>query len=673
MSAVAFLAVLCVLSTAHAQSGEWTRTAIANLTTGAYVESSARTLWGVWDQRRWAWTSLTFTTGHERPEGSTIDYRALVHVQRNPRVEGWEYIKLQSLNETDAGFTMGYAEGYITFVDMWNIWLVQVSETQAAMETSAEATDFISQHINSSLMHPTTTPFGKQLRQQMRQIQGLTAGWQARYADPASRMIGMHRLDLRSVYLISYMDELSNINTKFAGTMKSEAAKTFTTRSEVRNREHCSAMMKLTDEDFFFAHDTWSHFNTMLRQYKTYEWLGQRVVMSSYAGSISSIDDFYMTSRDLAVTETTNGIMNVSRFQFTLPQNVSEFNRVMIANYLATTPREWFELFATENSGTYNNQYMVADMAAIREAIADARGRAVPPMLPLGSFFVGEQIPGIVVFHDQTAYVNDNRYWPSFNVPFYPEIYELSGFGPYNTPAYWGQFNHATYARGPIMAKLHKAVTNLTTMYYAMRYNAWQEDHDSTIPWCKAAWTNGTVDCGAKTQAASLALAARYDLDPLGVPIPPGAPANDSLAMRVSRFPFGAIDTKLTSATMMAARGFSAVAINGPTAVQNPPFDRAAYYRTNPTAQTYKWNGIPNLFAYRPVLFSSEPLPTMAPTSPTPSPVDGGGDNEDDKKRDIAIGVGVAAGVCVLGVAGVLFWRHRSGGSGSYDEGRALV
>ena len=46
---------------------------------------------------------------------------------------------------------------------------------------------------------------------------------------------------------------------------------------------------------------------------------------------------------------------------------------------------------------------------------------------PANTLWVLEQIPGHVVAADQTSVLNSQGYWPSYNIPFYPEIYNLSG------------------------------------------------------------------------------------------------------------------------------------------------------------------------------------------------------------------------------------------------------
>ena len=67
-------------------------------------------------------------------------------------------------------------------------------------------------------------------------------------------------------------------------------------------------------------------------------------------------------------------------------------------------------------AGTYNNQYMIIDFKLFKTG----------EQLPYGLLYVIEQIPGLVVYGDQTETLK-RGYWPSYNVAFYPEIYEKSG------------------------------------------------------------------------------------------------------------------------------------------------------------------------------------------------------------------------------------------------------
>ena len=80
----------------------------------------------------------------------------------------------------------------------------------------------------------------------------------------------------------------------------------------------CSAMVKVTPEldDIFFTHSTWTSYYRMNRIYKHY-YIGLRDIkpatyhwsMSSFPGTMSSIDDYYMMDSGLASMEVTFHIL----------------------------------------------------------------------------------------------------------------------------------------------------------------------------------------------------------------------------------------------------------------------------------------------------------------------------------------------------------------------------
>ena len=165
--------------------------------------------------------------------------------------------------------------------------------------------------------------------------------------------------------------------------------------------------------------------------------------MSSYVGTIFSLDDFVTLSSGLVTTETTLFIYDSSLFEASQPLGqVFEPARVMAANRLARDGKEWTKMASRFNSGTYNNQWMVVDLSKV------SRGR-----LDNGALWVMEQLPGrqtkiftetftpkiilkCVAFQirytrtwaeDQTSVLRHSGYWASYNRAFYPEVFEQSG------------------------------------------------------------------------------------------------------------------------------------------------------------------------------------------------------------------------------------------------------
>lgn len=71
-----------------------------------------------------------------------------------------------------------------------------------------------------------------------------------------------------------------------------------------------------------------------------------------------SIDDFYVTSANLATIETTIGNANAELWKYVTPQLNSYWVRIQVANRLASNGVEWAKWFSQFNSGTYE-KYLI--------------------------------------------------------------------------------------------------------------------------------------------------------------------------------------------------------------------------------------------------------------------------------------------------------------------------
>ena len=139
---------------------------------------------------------------------------------------------------------------------------------------------------------------------------------------------------------------------------------------------------------------------------------------SSYPGMLSSLDDFYMMDNGLFMTQTTNSILNATLWEDVEVKALLAWQRVRLANFLSTTGPEWYQYFGEHNSGTYANQYMIVN-TNLFEA-----GQALQSDL----LYIIEQNPGLVVGGEATQELA-RGYFPSYNVPYFEEIYVQSGYG----------------------------------------------------------------------------------------------------------------------------------------------------------------------------------------------------------------------------------------------------
>lgn len=79
---------------------------------------------------------------------------------------------------------------------------------------------------------------------------------------------------------------------------------------------------------------------------------GGEISLSSYPGTLLSVDDFYLTKSDLAIIETTIGNSNPDLWKYVTPETNLYWIRNLVANRLAFTGVDWAKLFTLHNSGT---------------------------------------------------------------------------------------------------------------------------------------------------------------------------------------------------------------------------------------------------------------------------------------------------------------------------------
>jgi hypothetical protein len=300
----------------------------------------------------------------------------------------------------------------------------------------------------------------------------------------------------------------------------------------VRNT-HCSALIKITGDlsDLFAGHTSWFWYSSMLRIAKTYVLAlnnpmtaAKAVTFSSYPGFLESLDDFYITDQELVVIETSNGVFNDSLYALVRghPNVLLSWQRTLLANRVASTGPEWAQAYSLHNSGTYNNQWLVLD-----------NKKFVPRQpLPHGLLIILEQIPGYIEWSDQTRTL-ERGYWPSYNVPFFEKIYNMSGYleQEKNQPI---MLSYQTCCRANIYRRDQGTVDSLDTFKHILRYNDWQHD-----PYSEG--------------HAGYSISSRFDLE------------------KTNPAASGGIDTKVTSHQLIKQMVFEA--INGPTYQQQPVFE----------------------------------------------------------------------------------------------------
>ncbi|VDM27392.1 unnamed protein product [Toxocara canis] len=267
------------------------------------------------------------------------------------------------------------------------------------------------------------------------------------------------------------------------------------------NHEKCSGLVKVAPDnaDLFISQVTMSGYENMMRVLKLYKFgfdkkivPGHTTTFSSYPAMLYSSDDFALMSSGLAVVETTYSIFNMPLFEYIRPVGqIPSWLRVKVANELASTAREWCEIFERYNSGTYNNQWVILDYKRFTPS------KGLPPNELL---FVLEQVPGTVVYRDLTWYLRKHTYFPSYNVPYFKNITTLSGYDKYaEKMGDWFRWDAAPRAR--IFERDHSKVVDIDSLTKLMRYNDYKHDEFSRC------------NC-TPPYSAEAAISARGDLNP---------------------------------------------------------------------------------------------------------------------------------------------------------------
>jgi len=405
--------------------------------------------------------------------GDKVDV-AFKYVNTTMPTEGWNYLTAAVSSDSTAddrkiSAALGWGEGYVTAPMIYDAWRNTMSGycTWQGEEYCDRLRQYIS--INGVWMMEMiekrpNCPIWHQIELLLLQQEGLIAGYGASDQPPipAEELLWMN--------MAGDLEDLSQA-LKFQNGMEMPLP------PQLRGNGHCSALIKLTpgNTDIFTSHVTWNSLQAMLRLQKRYitafthdgaPIAGNEQTFSSYPAAITSLDDFYTVGSGLVTMETTIGNGNPDRWEYVQPEGqVLEYIRVAVANRLATNGKEWTEIFSKFNSGTYNNQWMIVDY------------NKFTPLQPVApdTLWVAEQLPGLIVSKDMSQHLQSTSYWPSYNIPAFPEVFNASG-QPAFVDEYGDWFSYDESPRALIFARDHGSVTDLGSMIKLMRYNNYEED-----------------------------------------------------------------------------------------------------------------------------------------------------------------------------------------------------
>uniref|UniRef100_A0A4X1V6H5 Phospholipase B-like n=1 Tax=Sus scrofa TaxID=9823 RepID=A0A4X1V6H5_PIG len=444
------------------------------------------------------------------------------------KTTGWGILEIragygsQSLSNNIIMFAAGYLEGYLTAPHIYDHFTNLYPQLIKKSSVLDKVQDFLrkqDQWTRDNIKNYKNDPFWRHTGYVMAQMDGLYVGAMKRAVSEGRKPITLFQIQFLNAVgdLLDLIPSLSPINYSDLKVFKRW------------DMGHCSALIKVLPgfENVFFAHSSWYTYAAMLRIYKHWDFniidkdtSSSRLSFSSYPGFLESLDDFYLLGSGLVLLQTTNSVYNKTLMKQVVPQSLLAWQRVRVANMMASGGKQWAEVFSKYNSGTYNNQYMVLDLKKVNLNYG----------LGKGTLYIVEQIPTYVEYSEQTD-VLKRGYWPSYNIPFHEKIYNWSGY-PMLVKKLGLDFSYALASRAKIFRRDQGKVTDMESMKYIMRYNNYKKE-----PYSKGDPCN-TICC-------------REDLNEL----------NPS--------PGGCYDTKV--ADIHLASTYTAYAISGPTVQDGLP------------------------------------------------------------------------------------------------------
>ncbi len=402
----------------------------------------------------------------------------------------------QPMDNDDIFFAAGYLEGAFTARQIWenylNLkpWFLPNSDYNNSINSiEDQVREFFKQQEkwsrNMVIKYGGKDPYWRHVGYIMAHLDGLFAG----YKNAADKSWEQDKFVVQSLNAVGDLIDLvhalmPHLRPNFEEMSQAELL-SYTSRSG-----HCSALIKVTGayEDIFMSHSSWFLYQGTNRIYKHYNFnvrddatAAKKMSFSSYPGFLESLDDFYLLDSKMVLLQTTNNIFNTKLYDLVKPSSLLAWQRVRLANHIASSGSEWYRTFRQHNSGTYNNQYMVMDLKKVD------RGSTIQE----DALWVVEQIPGLVVGADQTPILRAG-YWPSYNVPFYEEIYTKSGY-PGIVKKKGTDFSYQLAPRAKIFRRDQANVVSMDTMKQIMRYNDYERDPYSEGNACNSICCRGDL------------------------------------------------------------------------------------------------------------------------------------------------------------------------------------
>lgn len=461
-------------------------------------------------------------------------------------------------NSTEKLFCAGYVDGYLMQYRIWNRWLLQkdILGLPRDEEIPETWTNWFQGNIDytfKQIEQNPNDPYWKSIGLVAAQFKGLQEGYMKAVNDKGVQQ----EMSIMHFWILQSIGDIYDLKVLWDE------------KRDPLNFMECTGLVTILDDysEVFFGQDTWSDYRKMSNTVKEYifknipEWNTTHVEVSTKIGALPSSEDFWVASSGLMILETTINNKNTT-LQHEVDKSQTKLMtwlRNMHATFVAQTGEQWADEFLKENSGTYNNQYVIVDSKKLTPGVKPTKDL----------LWVTETMPGIAVKADLTQVLADNLFFPSFNTPYFEEIQIMANYtnNVADNSSYY--YNETRYL---ILKREAPQVKSIEDFQKLMRLNNYLNEPVCNDP--------------------SKQVMSRYDLkDRIGL--------NTSVA-------FGGLDTKVTSA-WRTLNNLSFIGIWSPVYDDKdlPPWDFDEWSEKHPD-KVVKHDGLPSKWTFNWTDFGSE-------------------------------------------------------------------
>lgn len=430
-------------------------------------------------------------------------------------VDGWGKVHVWtngSSSSEDQMYCAGYVDAYATQERMaqgWKLfregWLLDESTGKLA-DWPVEWSTWMRENLAyMEEQCKSTDPYWQRMKLVLTQVKAMLDGYNARAAKD-------EQLTSVEWWLWQGAGDLDDI---------SEVYPIEKLKKDPEFKLHCTGMVQLSPDyqNLFMGHSTWSDARDLHAYMKEYnlnveEFKAKRVLISTRTGHLASVDDFWVSDMGLYVYETTMHCFNETLYKTVTPKSLMTRFRSYHAMFATDNGKDWTAEFIKENSGTYNNEYMVVDAK-----------KFTPGKKPTSDLlWVIEQFPSLYRSQDITGELAEQLFQQGINTPRWADMRTMAGYDEQQAkdPKKADFWSWDKQMRNILIMKYAPDVSTYDDFQKLMRYNDYIHDPLQIIP-------------GTEQHEPAQGIIARYDLRP------------ENGTNYGARNHFGGIDTKTVS------------------------------------------------------------------------------------------------------------------------------